>query len=175
MKHRRKLAKTRSGGVAVIYKETLENQIKIADANTQDCLWFTINMSNKKILLCGNLYIPPKGSRFYKNVVFEKIEADLIDIKVNTEHDEILIAGDFNARTTEKIDYITLNEFIAHENGMGDDIIEEFDIENKLKLLNIPLKRMSRDKAPLNQNGKGLLNLCKDHGLLIANGRVGQG
>ena len=56
---------------------------------------------------------------------------------------------------------------------MGDEILNEFDIEDKLDSLNIPIRRLNRDKAPINFAGRELINLCKDHGLLIANGRVG--
>ena len=173
MKHRYQLARTRSGGVAVIYNEKYVDHIRFIDTNTPDCLWFKIVLSNGQTLLCCNVYVPPKGSRFFKNDIFEKIECDLIQFKIDLSPDEILIAGDFNARTNDVTDYVILDKFVAQENGFGDEILDELDIENKLDILNIPLKRLNRDKSQTNFAGKELINLCKDHGLLISNGRVG--
>ena len=67
---------------------------------------------------------------------------------------EILLQGDFNARTSTDKDIITLDKFDR------DVDIEQFEI----------LPRNSVDKQT-NSRGKELLDICKTFGLCIINGR----
>ena len=132
MKHRYQLAKTRSGGVAVLYDSAIEN-ITFIEVNTPDCIWFNVKLNNGQTILCCNAYVLAKLSGFFKSNIFEKKnECDLIQLIIDISPDEIQIAGDFNARTNDVIDYVLLDRFVARANGMGDEILDEFDIEDKL-------------------------------------------
>ena len=51
----------------------------------------------------------------------------------------------------------TLPPLTNGENNLGDDVLEELNIENNLELLNIKVNRINRDTAPLKHSGKDLI------------------
>ena len=53
------------------------------------------------------------------------------------------------------------------------DFLENTDMISDLTALRIAKQRVNRDETPSNKAGKRLLESCKNHNLLIANGRVG--
>ncbi|MEW8547371.1 MAG: endonuclease/exonuclease/phosphatase family protein [Candidatus Thiodiazotropha sp.] len=117
----------------------------------------------KDILFCF-VYLPPDNSPFYHDKCSRGIillENQLLEL--HTENVHLVVAGDLNARTAEKRDYI---EFV---NNVPD--LEEYDeilnVHN-----NIP-DRVSCDKIT-NKFGSDLINFCKSYSLLIVNGRVGE-
>ena len=80
----------------------------------------------------------------------------------------ICLIGDFNARTAEDDEFITLDENTLFETF--DDFNE--NAPNILQQLNLPLKRNNVDKGK-NPYGNLLLNLCRGNDLFIVNGRIG--
>jgi hypothetical protein len=114
-------------------------------------------------LLLGIVYIPPEYSRYSSPDTFSQIENEYLEF---TEKENCLI-GDFNARTTEDDEFITLDENILFETF--DDFIE--NAPNVLQQLNLPLKRnnVDKDKKPYSNL---LLNLCRGNDLFIVNGRI---
>ncbi|CAG2234819.1 unnamed protein product [Mytilus edulis] len=73
---------------------------------------------------------------------------------------DILIQGDFNAYTNTMPDFI-VNDEKSHSSN--DDVFYKFDIS---------LPRNNLDNKRINNSGKHLLNMCKESGLRILNGRT---
>ena len=73
----------------------------------------------------------------------------------------LLPCGDMNACTSESADYITHGD-VRHMNLMPEDYSSD-----------VEMKRYSQDTARINTNGLQLLDLCKQTGLRIFNGRAG--
>ena len=66
-KIRKKLSAYRSGGIIVFVRNKYWSNTKKLSSNSSSCLRFRINknvLGFDKDLLCGALYIPPKGSKY---------------------------------------------------------------------------------------------------------------
>ena len=152
----------RSGGFGIFIKRCYTKFVVIAHKGkhvmalkiSEEVFGFNV------LLLC--IYIPPEGSRYYDVNAFAEIESVIID---NREDNEILVLGDFNARTANVPDYVTPNMRIDSIENM----VNEVDI---LLEHGISLERFSQDKNT-NNAGYRLIELCKNLSLFIANGRIG--
>ena len=122
---------------------------------TKNTLWCRIDKSllnsTKHLYLCG-IYIPPIKSHYFDEDIFEKLEILQFSQKGN-----MLLLGDFNARTSK------LDDFISKE---GNTFIKDIT-ENSAH----PPKRNNFDSS-VNDHGKVLLQLCKNCNLRILNGRT---
>ena len=74
---------------------------------------------------------------------------------------QFLLCGDFNSRTSSKSDYVEADE-VNHMSVLPDDYISDTQ-----------MPRFSEDGGHINSNGLLLLDFCKQTGLRIMNGRVG--
>ena len=110
-------------------------------------------------VLIGAVYVPPEQSPYYNRAVFDEIENCLASFDVKN----VLLAGDFNARTSR------LDDFITDHNDT--DFTEE-SIMDCMSTLNIPFQRNSLD-TERNNSGYALVEFCKCLKMLIVNGRVG--
>jgi len=72
----------------------------------------------------------------------------------------LIVCGDFNSHSSYLPDFVTHENF-SHTNFLSDDYISD-----------VPLLRCSQDHGILNNNGLLLLDLCKQTGLRIMNGRL---
>ena len=111
------------------------------------------------------LYISPEGSPIYtanNNINgIERFEDTLLDIVSEFPDDDIVLAGDLNARCGLLQDVIEEDnvDFIFHEQN---DLYEEDTFD---------LKRQSKDNI-INNFGRSLIELCKSFGIHMLNGRV---
>ena len=82
---------TRSGGVAIYVKETL-NCVRRPDleVNGLESVWLQLSVHSRKILICG-IYRPPNSPFTYWNLIHESF-----DRAKNTNIQDIFILGDFN-------------------------------------------------------------------------------
>ena len=82
---------TRSGGVAIYVKETL-NCVRRPDLeiNGLESVWLQLSVHSRKILICG-IYRPPNSPFTYWNLIHESF-----DRARNTNIQDIFILGDFN-------------------------------------------------------------------------------
>ncbi|MEW8543133.1 MAG: reverse transcriptase family protein, partial [Candidatus Thiodiazotropha sp.] len=82
---------TRSGGVAIYVKETL-NCVRRTDLEIKDleCVWLQLSSHSRNILICG-IYRPPNSPSSYWNLLHESF-----DRAKNTNFQDIFILGDLN-------------------------------------------------------------------------------
>ena len=107
--------------------------------------WFEITNAN----LCygiGLFYIPCENSKYWHQELFDSIE-EVTQHRYANEN--VIILGDFNARTGLQPDFVSLDE--------NDSLFQN---------------RANADKK-VNNNGRRLVDLCKTCDMLIVNGRVG--
>ena len=165
---RHKKAKRSSGGIAILIANWLNKRIETKRVN--ECLvWIIfkdcININTNKKLMVGVVCVPPIDSSYIgsKQDIFDIIELEYS--KYVNNHD-IFLCGDFNARTSNLPDFIM---FITDEytvfNGSQPSFVSS-DILADSQRYNMDTKA--------NTYGKLLLELCKNTGLIIANGRLYQ-
>ena len=108
------------------------------------------------VFIC-NVYITPHDSRVFANNdvdMFDLIESDVENYK---SKGKVFITGDFNARTSNEIDYITGDRFLSHEaNQFSNSVI---------------INRVNKDHV-LDTHGRGLMQLCQSSDILIGNERL---
>ena len=104
------------------------------------------------------VYIPPENSRFYKNEIMDDLVQEIFDMC--SRFNKVYIMGDFNARTSDMVDYIASDSFL-----MG-----YFHIYNNSS---VPVARTTQDHGRPNNHGFKLIDICKSNHLLIVNGRKG--
>ena len=106
---------------------------------TKQFLWCRIDKSifnsSKDLFLCG-VYIPPIKSPYFDEEIFENLETDVLHY---SQKGNVMLLGDFNARTSK------LEDFISKE---GNTFINDIT-ENSF----IPAKRNNFD-GPVNEHGK---------------------
>ena len=162
---RHKKAKRSSGGIAILIANWLNKHIESKRVNEclvriifKDC----ININTNKKLMFGVVYVPPIDSSYIgiKQDIFDIIELEYS--KYVNNHD-IFLCGDFNARTSNLPDFIT-DEYTVF-NGIQPNFVS-FDILADSQRYNMDTKA--------NTYGKLLLELCKNTGLIIVNGRLYQ-
>jgi hypothetical protein len=105
------------------------------------------------LFLCG-VYIPPEKSAYFENEIFDELENDIIQF---SSKGNIMILGDFNARTNTLVDFISKD---------GNNFINDTR-ENCLQ----PKNRLNFDPQ-INNHGRQLINLCKKCDTKILNGRT---
>lgn len=172
----RKKFKRRSGGIIIIYKKNTGKLLKFHKSESEFVQWLEILCDASKEgnnILVGGIYVPPAYSKYSDDDAFQEIEDELISFSNNKQN--IILVGDFNARTADLPDYTVpeenLHAILDIEDHSSSD--NEYAYE-KLLRLNISLSRHSEDKARPNQYGRKLIELCKRCSLFIANGRIFQ-
>eukprot|EP00794_Sanderia_malayensis_P004256 gene4257-4822_t len=105
--------------------------------------------------------------------MFEILEREIAILK-NKKFD-ILLAGDFNARTKDLTDFVEFDDSVLEYTGIEANDLPDNTRVSTRKLIesNIPLARASQDKMK-NSHGDNLINLCRNCDLFIMNGRVGK-
>ncbi len=148
-----------SGGTLIYYKQYLQNQIKVIKAH-KNYLWLEIdknvfNNCKNNLRICA-VYIPPQESKYYSDEIFEELVDDLIEFSPGNE--DLMIIGDFNARTNCLPDHIPATNLTNDDNSV---------ISN----LGNFIKRSNCDTGNPNKHGRNLINLCRSTNLRILNGR----
>ena len=145
-----------SGGISLLYKSKFKNFITIAK-KTKNFLWCKISKEilnfATDIYICGT-YIPPEKSKYFDQEIFEELENDIIQFSSKAN---VIILGDFNARTAKLTDSVS-NEGNKHINDTSDDSF-------------CPQERQNFDPT-INNHGKKLIEICKNCDTRILNGRT---
>ena len=155
--HRR--AKRAGGGVIIYIKEDIYRGVKLVK-NELDCIvWLKLDKfyfgQNDDIYL-GIAYIVPENSpihALYNTDLFQTLEEDIMFF---SDKGCVFLAGDLNARSSNKRDYVDLLNGRSNETHATGSI---------------PLPRVSQDKG-VNRFGDLLLDVCKYTDMRIVNGRL---
>lgn len=119
---------------------------------------FSLN-NDLYICLC---YVPPENSSrqtLIETHTFDRLLDFITQLYVNVSDDfNFVLCGDLNAHTSDLPDFVANDTF--NENLLPEDYISDSHIT-----------RCSQDKGRVNNNGLILLDLCKQTGMRIVNGR----
>ena len=145
---------TAAGGIAVFVREHTAKLFSVMDVENQDSIWLKLKKEisgEANDIYIGTYYIsPPKGK---ENP--DKLQKLCEDVLYFQKRGEVIINGDFNAKTGNEADFITPDKY--------DDNFVTYHTENQRK-------RNSQDKT-LDDRGNAILEMCKGFDLSIINGR----
>jgi exonuclease III len=140
------------GGLGILIKKDIRKGIKFLEDGNSEYQWLKLDKSffqlKKDIYLC-TLYLVPQSSPYLTKMeinVLETIERDLIE-KYN-EKGDIILMGDFNARTGSEEDLI-----------ISDDTSHVPLSDNQYVIDTAVGKRSSHD-SHIDTRGKELLDMC---------------
>ena len=163
---KKRRTKRESGGLAVYFRSGLAQGIKLVKQDSDDIMWLRLSKEffgfEKDLYVCL-CYVVPHNSTRQDLITVDVYDRLLLDLaKFESEGDNwYLVAGDFNARTADKPDYVELDNITYLP------LPENYTADTNTK-------RASQDaKAPVTEYGHKLLNLCIATGLRIMNGRLG--
>ena len=167
----------RSGGIALVVKDSIGHIVKVDHQMSSKLVLFfsLLNVINdngqSEDLKCGIVYVPPQGSKYASDDTFQELREEFFRYCIDNKN--MLIFGDFNARTGELSDYVKVDACLSNLNGFEDVYNENTQMFEFLNMYNIPLERKSLDKIA-NTYGHALLDMCKNNDLFILNGRIGE-
>ena len=115
------------------------------------------------------VYLANESADYHSLQMFDDISDDLVSLKA-TYNLPFVFMGDFNSRTGRLTDFYQGDELF--ERLVGIDKLNERVNEASMARLGIRTQRANCDRQT-NNNGRSLVEMCKEHGLLICNGRVG--
>ena len=83
----RKKSKSRSGGIAVLVKDTIFENVKVLNSSSENELLFAINNSLfHELVLFVTIYIPPESSSYSNISIFESIENYIVSLNPENNH-----------------------------------------------------------------------------------------
>ena len=153
----------RSGGVAILISKSISGKTRLYYEGKTDILAILIDKSlteGQRDILVINFYVSPLGSSYSQRIHDYDPYTELTELVVSTRNMfDIIIGGDFNARTSNKIDFIDRNK-----------------IDEILKLPTYlssptPPQRKNEDQTT-NKTSSDMIEMLITCNLLIANGRV---
>lgn len=173
-KNRTSRSRVASGGIALAVKKTISNCVTVINSSSSLVLWFKVSKKLTKYdtdILCGIIYIPPENTRYSSNDPFNEIQLELDSLR--SEFDNVILFGDFNARTGSHNEFVDFDDFVLHE--LNIDALEwEYNAERSVfDRNNISTSRTVRDKCS-NNYGYKLIDFCKYNDFFILNGRMGK-
>ena len=162
-KHQR--ARRGSGGIAVCVKNFISKGVSNLSSRDSDIVWIKLDskfFSLNRDVFIAVVYFSPENS----SSCTEDINAIYSRLLRNIEHysqlGDIVIQGDFNAYTN------TVSDFVISDNT-------EFPrpIDNKYSI-DSHISRNNLDNKHTSKSGKLLIDLCKESGIIILNGRTNE-
>ena len=144
------------GGIAVFVRQELWNRKVITEVpnKSNDAIWLKISKNHVSVdcdIFYGSVYLPPKN-KWNKANIEDRVKTVFDEIEKFSQKGEILLSGDFNARTNNAADFVSLSD----ENQVGTES---------------PIQRNSEDRKKCCKRGKEVIQVCKYVDLLILNGR----
>ena len=138
---------------------------RVSEFGTHVWLRFQQTGSDGEDLFLCLAYFAPRGSVFWERGVseadvFAELEGEIAEARCQGE---VLLAGDFNARIGEEVDWIETGDIERHA-GLGEGLGEVLPA-------GLRTERRSEDLT-VNGRGKVLLQLLKGAGLSVLNGRT---
>ena len=116
MKHRKMVAKHRSGGIILGYRQEIASKLKPLHTNYKYVLWFKVSSDLVNLdqdIIFGIVYIPPENAVYSSHDVFREIENEYNNFSINYKY--IALIGDYNGRTANEDNF-----FFSSENNEND-------------------------------------------------------
>ena len=149
-----------SGGHAIFIKKRLYKHASVvADRIENGVVWIKVHcpQSVRKAIFIGFVYLPPQASSYYTQIGSQPFDVHMNslqkDIMFFQEQGQVLLMGDFNARTGR------LNEW---------DLLDPH--ECRFLEYHKVTDRKSRDMS-VNSLGRRIISMCENTGTYILNGR----
>ena len=158
-----KKARRNSGGISVYCKPTIAQGISIMPVDHTDILCIKLNhifFNLKNDIFVAFIYFSPENSTELSKDVEEMFSILLSKIEKYSCLGEILIQGDFNAYTHTTPDFVELDDSSYPNSDDTNYFIDTCKSRNNF------------DTKKPNKSGKLLLDLCKESGIRILNGRT---
>ena len=162
-------AKRDSGGIAIFIRDKYVSSDTLVFQDEDDILW---------VKLCGQLfnldddlyvclsYVLPDGSSRQSMVetnIFDRLLNSMVYINnIANDNAYLLMYGDFNACIATSPDFV-----VDDSNRHVDVLPDEYTIDSNVT------QRVSQDTVRPDSNGLLLLELCRQTGMRILNGRTG--
>lgn len=159
---KRKKSMSSSGGISVFIKEHLRQQVCILPRSNSDMVWIKMGGINNNDIFIGCVYIPPVTSSFGRDnslKIWDSLEENIEELATRGD---IILCGDFNARTARISDYIEMDD--DDDDDHSDHLPNNYSFED---LHN----RNSMDKL-VQKSGRRLISICIDNNMYILNGRT---
>lgn len=153
-------AKRSSGGIAVLIKNKFNNGVKIMKKDDIS-IWVKLDkrfFACDKDIFLGFVYLPPENSSFLQNDSYNILHCLEQTIEEFSIQGDIVMMGDFNGRTAERLDYV-----VCDSADFTSSHVYETDSEMT--------ERTNQDKTT-NKRGEQLLDLCIAARLRMLNGRI---
>ena len=138
--------------------------MKIIESRNADKIWVKFLKSffnfDNDLYFCF-AYTPPLTSCYTQSLDYDMIQKLEEDVGRFRQVGNVIIGGDFNAKTNTKSDFV-IDKMDEHSPIMD---IDTYVIDK-------PQLRANCDKHSVDAQGEALLNLCKNSSLRILNGRT---
>ena len=161
-------SKRSSGGLVVYIRSKFVTSDTLVFHSEDDIICVKIKGDilglQNDLFLCLCYVIPENSSRqaMLNSHTFERLLDFIVSLDSRYENGlNFILCGDLNSHTSNSPDFVS------------DDNLSNIDILPEDYSADISLTRYSQDSGRLNNNGRMLLDLCKQTGLRIMNGRVG--
>lgn len=154
-----------SGGIKVFIRNQIAKYFKRISSDFSHGIVFDVD----KLLFGVNvifivIYLPPEGSTVYdcdETNGVNLLEDEITILQSKFPNHEIIISGDFNARTKNENDFIS-NDSTTYLPLNSNYVMSSFNAPRESKDLH----------GDVNNHGYSLLQFCQTHDIHIVNGRV---
>ena len=161
--------KRNTGGLIIYIRDKYVSKETLVYKSEDDIIWVKLNKSvislNEDLYICLCYVTPDDSSRqtLVESNIFDRLLESVLYVEnKGQKYCNILICGDFNARSSIKPDFVVDDDDVIHMPHLPNDYSPD-----------MYLQRFSEDQGHTNNNGNLLLDFCKQTGLRIMNGRVG--
>lgn len=171
-KHRKEIAKRRSGGIVLCVRETLSPYITILESDSKLVLWFKISdkiIANENTLY-GVVYVPPENSDFSNPDPFSEIQYEIEKFSENSA--SICMFGDWNSRTKLLNDIVEMNYDIFHINNLDDLYFELNENIEKFNYCTTVKRQRNNCDRSVNNYGYRFVEFLHANDMFILNGRT---
>ena len=164
----KKSSKRSSGGIILYLRHEYVSNDTLIYTDHDDIVWIKIDKTLCSLdndLFIGLCYVVPDNSSrqsMMETNIFDRLLDSVVFIENMSQGNcNLLLCGDFNSRTSNNPDFVA-DDGTMHMSVLPDDYVPDTQ-----------MPRFSEDEGHTNDNGLLLLDFCKQTGLRIMNGRVG--
>lgn len=147
-------------GVVVYIRTCYARYTQVVHTDTRG-VWLKVCPSSSDLppLILACVYLNPSRSTVERKAMFECVEQQLVQ---TIQMGRVMVMGDFNAHTG----------MIPDRQHVDPDIFEEMRIAGMIQTLHNPPSRVNSDAHSVNAYGHELINLCRQTGVIMCNGRI---